>query len=177
MKAFALYAAPYQEARQINRDGIFLLILKPLIAFIQVIYLDSDNLPLMDPEFLFSDPHYQSQGNIFWTDLYCGSIKLFDALQMPKLRNTRQSESGQIVFNRAQNWLVLEWLLWLNTRDKITYKLAYGDKDTFRAAFFLANRLEYFNAVNIFGLGIALHKKAQDASFLINKLLIQFTAN
>ena len=67
---------------------------------------------------------------------------------------------------RKRHWLVLEWLLFLNSRDEVTYSLAYGDKDTFRAAFFLADRLQDFQPV-AHPLSLALHNvSASDAMVL-----------
>lgn len=42
---------------------------------------------------------------------------------------------------------VLDWLLFLNTHDEFTYHYAYGDKDTFRAAFALAGKAEGYYLV------------------------------
>ena len=44
LKAFALYAT----------------------SFTEVILLDSDNLPVMDPSLLFDTPEYQLHGSMFW---------------------------------------------------------------------------------------------------------------
>ena len=49
--------------------------------------------------------------------------------------------------SRSKHWEVLEWLLFLNIRDEVTYKLVHGDKDTFRAAFSLAGRADEFQLV------------------------------
>jgi hypothetical protein len=53
-----------------------------------------------------------------------------------------QAESGQIYLNRTKHWLALEYALFLNTHDSLTYKHSMGDKDTFRAAFALAGAHE-----------------------------------
>ena len=42
---------------------------------------------------------------------------------------------------------MLEWLLFLNTHDEVTYRTAHGDKDTFRAAFHLAGRAAMYQQV------------------------------
>lgn len=39
---------------------------------------------------------------------------------------------------------VLEWLLFLNTRDEFTYYYSYGDKDTLAPALQLAGKAEHF---------------------------------
>lgn len=121
---------------------------------LQVLYLDSDNLPLFNPDVLFNEQDYKLHGSMFWPDIYCGSPRLHELLGMPA-SDAAQTESGQYIFDRERHWMVLEWLLWLNTRDEIVYSEAYGDKDTFKAAFFLANRLEEFYQVpHPLGLGL-----------------------
>lgn len=37
-------------------------------TFAEVLYLDSDNVPLRDPTDLFSDPSYKTTGAVFWPD-------------------------------------------------------------------------------------------------------------
>jgi len=38
-------------------------------SFAEVLYLDSDNVPLRDPEYLFDSPAYQENGRaVFWPD-------------------------------------------------------------------------------------------------------------
>lgn len=54
----------------------------------------------------------------------CGDCDLFRQLGMPSIGRERQTESGIILVDRRRHWLVLEWALWLNTNDHITYKLA-----------------------------------------------------
>ncbi|KAL4424077.1 hypothetical protein ABPG75_001378 [Micractinium tetrahymenae] len=135
-KAFVLYAAPYKHA----------------------MFLDSDATAAMDPAILFDHPMYLAVGSMFWQELWCGDCDLFRQLGMPSIGRERQTESGIILVDRQRHWLMLEWALWLNTNDHITYKLAYGDKDTFRAAFFLAGRLRDFYQVE-YPLGLMLQRK------------------
>lgn len=35
-------------------------------------------------------------------------------------------------FGRARHWDMLEWVLFLNTHDEVTWRMVHGDKDTFR---------------------------------------------
>ena len=37
---------------------------------LQVLMLDSDNLPLTDPTYLFSEPAYKASGSLFWPDFW-----------------------------------------------------------------------------------------------------------
>jgi hypothetical protein len=119
IKAFALYAAPYSE----------------------VLLLDSDAMPLVDPNALFESPEYRRAGNLFWPDRWCRRVPLFSLLGDDDGGGARpQADSGQLFFDRTRLADVMEWILFLNSRDEVTYRYAHGDKDTFRAAFYLAGR-------------------------------------
>ena len=41
------------------------------LAAEQVLMLDSDNLPLADPTYLFSEPLFKASGCLFWPDFWC----------------------------------------------------------------------------------------------------------
>ena len=43
---------------------------------------------------------------------------------MPSIGSERQTESGMFLVDRQRHWLMVEWALWLNMKDDITYKLA-----------------------------------------------------
>jgi hypothetical protein len=130
LKIFSLYAAPFRE----------------------VIFLDSDSVPLQDPASLFDTATYAEHGNIFWNDFWKEPVPLWQVLHLASAnpwragREVLEAESGQIVFDRVRYWEVLEWLLFLNTHDSLTYRYAMGDKDTFRVAFTLAGMPERYNA-------------------------------
>lgn len=126
-------------------------------------------MPLFNPEFLFDDENYKLHGSMFWPDILCGSANLHKVLGMPASR-VAQTESGQYLFDRERHWEVMEWLLWLNTRDKVVYKEAYGDKDTFKAAFYLAGRLEEFHQVS-HPLGVGLHNISEKVRYATAKPL------
>jgi hypothetical protein len=127
VKVFALYAAPYKE----------------------VLIIDSDSMPVMDPTSLFDLSSYRRHGNLFWPDRWCTPIKLFEKLGMDDGQGTRlQAESGQFLFDRERHFSVLEWLMFLNTHNEFTYRYAHGDKDTYRVAFELADKKEEYFQVN-----------------------------
>ncbi|EFN51903.1 hypothetical protein CHLNCDRAFT_139528 [Chlorella variabilis] len=136
VKVFAAYAAPFDE----------------------ILLLDGDSTPLQDPEPLFAHPSYIQQGSMFWPDAWCKRVELFariglaDPWAAAEPRGGRrapvwQAETGQFMLNRAQHRDVLEWLLFLNTRDEFSYWYGYGDKDTFLAAFMLAGKQEQYYQV------------------------------
>lgn len=45
----------------------------------QVLYLDADSTPLLDPAPLFSTEQYLAAGNLFWPDFYAGDVHAIKA--------------------------------------------------------------------------------------------------
>jgi len=127
VKVFALYAAPYRE----------------------VLLMDSDSMALVDPTPLFDHQEFKKYGNMFWPDRWCKPVKLFSLLGMDAGEEEQgpQTDSGQFLFDRHKHGKVLDWLLFLNTHDEFTYRYAHGDKDTYKAAFYLASKMDSFYQV------------------------------
>ena len=59
------------------------------------------------------------------------------------------SSSTQVLFDRLWHVDVLEWLWWLNSHNGVTYDNMLGDKDTYRLAFALANKLPEYQQVKL----------------------------
>jgi hypothetical protein len=104
--------------------------------FREVILLDADNVPLIDPEILFDTPEFRQHGAIFWPDFghlekagpiwhNCG----LDRSAHPDF------ESGQMVVDKQRCWEALALTLWFNAHSDFYYRYIYGDKDTFHLAF------------------------------------------
>ncbi|GAB4813724.1 hypothetical protein N2152v2_000770 [Parachlorella kessleri] len=131
-KIAAIYTVPYQE----------------------ILFLDADSMPLMDPGFLFDWPDYAAKGNIIFPEHHRKEVKLFRhfGLHNPwadagkKAEWPLVEETGQLLLNRPVlvHADMLEWLWFLNTHDEVTYRLGHGDCDTFRAAFDLAGKRESY---------------------------------
>lgn len=126
IKVFALYASPYD----------------------QVVLMDSDAMAAQDPEGLFRHPDFVKKGNMFWPDRWCTRVKLFSMLGMGQQQQQYQTDSGQFLFDKTRHPDVLEWLLFLNTHDEFTYRYAHGDKDTYRAAFYMAGKEDQYVLVH-----------------------------
>ncbi len=131
LKIYSIFAAPFRE----------------------LIFLDADSVPLQDPETLFDTDTYLEHGNIFWNDFWDEPVPLWDMLHLGTADPWRtaavyplEAESGQVVLDRVRYWRALEWLMFLNTHDTLTYMYSMGDKDTFRVAFALAGDLESYSA-------------------------------
>jgi hypothetical protein len=103
--------------------------------FEEVILFDADNVPVVDPEFLFETKLYRETGAIFWPDLlrlapgrliwnYCGV----------SYRDEPEFESGQIVVNKKTCWKALNLAMWYNEHSDFFYQHILGDKETFHMA-------------------------------------------
>ncbi|KAG2440494.1 hypothetical protein HYH02_010372 [Chlamydomonas schloesseri] len=121
-------------------------------AFDEVLLLDADSVPLVQPEELFATPAYVATGSLFTPD-YWTNWEMKDELYTTfGLRppyegnpNFKSMESGQLVFNRRKLSAVLEWVWFVNAHHDVTYNWMYGDKDSFRLAFALAGMIDSFS--------------------------------
>jgi hypothetical protein len=114
LKAYAILHCPFQE----------------------VLLLDSDSLPVINPEPLFEAPDYAKTGSIFWPDL--GRLKRSRPIWRlcgVEYRDEPEFESGQIVVDKKRCWEPLSLAMWYNENSDFFYKHIHGDKDTFHFAF------------------------------------------
>jgi hypothetical protein len=103
--------------------------------FREVLLLDSDNVAVVNPEFLFDTPQFHDTGAIFWPDY--GRMKaerpVWRVFGVP-FRDEPEFESGQILINKDRCWRSLNLTMWFNEFSDCFYNYVYGDKDTFRFA-------------------------------------------
>jgi ADP-heptose:LPS heptosyltransferase len=106
--------------------------------FREVMLLDADNVPVVDPKFLFDTPQFQTSGAIFWPDYPAG--------QTPRARVVWRScglrppkepefETGQMVVDKRRCWRALCLSMWFNENSDFYYQHLHGDKETFHLAF------------------------------------------
>ena len=98
--------------------------------------MDADNVPLVNPEFLFDTPEFKRAGAIFWPDYPNAKItattwRLFD------LKDTQRPpfETGQIVIDKQKCWTALQLCRWHNDHSDFYYEHINGDAATFQLAF------------------------------------------
>jgi hypothetical protein len=105
--------------------------------FREVLFLDADNVPIMNPEFLFDAPQYQQTGAIFWPDFPSSSEEPAIAWQSCGLPRPglAEFESGQIVVDKDRCWGAMRLALWFNEHSDFYYQHVHGDKETFHLAF------------------------------------------
>lgn len=107
-------------------------------SFREVLLLDADNVPVVNPEVLFDTASYLRTGAIFWPDYNRLPAKKAKpvwtscGLSMPK---EHEFESGQIIVNKARTWRALCLTLWFNENSDFYYHQVHGDKETFHLAF------------------------------------------
>lgn len=106
-------------------------------SFREVLYLDSDNVPLTDPADLFAAPGYAATGMLLWPDYWPPSFAPDLARIAPEaLPPNATVESGQMVLDKAVVWRALQLALFLNCQGSLYYNLltnylGKGDKETF----------------------------------------------
>jgi len=106
--------------------------------FREVLLLDADNVPVVNPEFLFDTPEYQTHGAVFWPDYHHANNEKKRAIwRSCGLRRPKEPEfeSGQIVVDKASCWRALCLSLWFNENADFYYQHLHGDKETFHLAF------------------------------------------
>jgi len=107
-------------------------------SFDEVLFLDADNFVWENPEYLFEAKEYKENGAILWKDIsdwrkdqnkvledYFGCIPV-----------TKECcESGQLLFNKDKCLKALNKVKEYSLDSENSYKIVYGDKDTFYFGF------------------------------------------
>ncbi|HXH19076.1 MAG TPA: FkbM family methyltransferase [Chitinophagales bacterium] len=104
--------------------------------FEEVLLLDADNVPVVNPEFLFETRQYKETGAIFWPDL--GRLqreRMIWKLCGVAYRDEPEFESGQILVNKEKCWKPLKLAMWYNEHSDFYFQHIHGDKETFHLAF------------------------------------------
>ncbi|QIW99720.1 hypothetical protein AMS68_005238 [Peltaster fructicola] len=105
--------------------------------FAEVILMDSDNIPIIDPVKLFDSEVYKEFGTVFWPDI----VRTRRNNPIWAITNTQcrmdewEQESGQLLVDKRKFWYHLQLATWLETEHRLYYStLILGDKDMFRFA-------------------------------------------
>jgi ADP-heptose:LPS heptosyltransferase len=107
-------------------------------AFREVLFLDADNVPVRNPEFLFEDPAFRKTGALFWPDFeLANQAKAAPIWKSCGLRAPREPEfeTGQMLFDKQRCSRALRLALWFNEHSDFYYRHLHGDKETFHLAF------------------------------------------
>lgn len=112
-------------------------------SFREVLLLDADNVPVVDPEFLFATRQFQKQGATFWPDFVRGkNLKAQSIWKSCGLRQPGEPEfeTGQILVDKPRCWGALCLAMWFNENSDFYYQHIHGDKETFHLAFCKMNQ-------------------------------------
>ena len=103
--------------------------------FAEVLLLDADNVPVLDPTFLFDDPAYREKGAVFWPDFgrLAPERAIWRITGIP-YRDEPEFESGQILVDKTRCWSALALAMHFNEYSDFYYRHVHGDKETFHLA-------------------------------------------
>lgn len=103
--------------------------------FEQALFLDADNVPLVNPVFLFDIPQFKDTGAVFWPDF--GNLPRDRPIWRicgVKWRDEPEFESGQMLVSKRRCWRALQLTMHLNEHSEFYYQHVWGDKETFHMA-------------------------------------------
>jgi hypothetical protein len=109
--------------------------------FREVLYLDADTVPLVDPQQAFAWKAYRDNGLLLWPDIV--DIKATNPIwaRLGLEPTERVSiDSGVLLVDKARAWHILDLAIAMNEFSDELYRLIYGDKDTFLLSAVLLNR-------------------------------------
>lgn len=103
--------------------------------FKEVLLIDADNVPIINPHFLFEAPEYLRTGAVFWPDaeLLKADRKIWEICGVTP-RTEQEFESGQILVNKKCCWRALRLTLYMNEHSDFYYRYVHGDKETYHLA-------------------------------------------
>ncbi len=106
--------------------------------FREVLLLDADNVPVVNPEFLFDVPQFRETGAIFWPDYpprpHEKSRPVWRSCGL-RAPDEPEFETGQVVVDKERCWRALCLAMWFNENSDFYYQHVHGDKETFHLAF------------------------------------------
>jgi Mannosyltransferase putative len=109
--------------------------------FREVLLLDADNVPIVDPTYLFDTPQYKDAGAIFWPDFgRLGADRNIWSLCGIPYRDEPEFESGQILLDKQRCWKELCLTMWFNEHSDFWYRHFHGDKESYHMAWRKLNR-------------------------------------
>lgn len=123
-----------------NHDGFYINYQLKTAAvmnsrFAEPLLLDSDNIPIVDPESLYESETYKEFGTLFWPDI----ARTRPNNPMWAITNTvcrmdeYEQESGQLLVDKRRFFYHLQLAAWFNNDHADYYnEFLLGDKDMFR---------------------------------------------
>ena len=177
LRNFEDYATPEQLAPVQTKGGLRLFQLKPLALVFtdleDVLLIDSDNTPVVDPTYLFDTDEYRSVGTLFWPDYWRTSThNPIWRLMGTEPRDEWEQESGQLVINKPAAWKALNLCIFLNT--DFYMQFLNGDKDSFRFAWLASNTPFVMNQHVPSAIGAIKERHSSDQFGFCGHTMLQF---
>ena len=111
--------------------------------FREVIFLDADTVPLIDPAELFTWEPYRRNGLLLWPDVIDlrRHNPIWNLLGLEP-RKCMSVDSGVIAIDKERHWRLLDLTILLNEHWRESYQYLHGDKDTLLIAALLTGTNE-----------------------------------
>jgi alpha 1,2-mannosyltransferase len=125
-----------------NHDGLFINYQLKTAAvinsrFAEPLLLDSDNIPIVEPESLYESSIYKEYNTLFWPDIARTrpNNPIWAITNTECRMNEYEQESGQMIVNKHIFFYHLQLAAWFNNNHADYYdQFLLGDKDLFRFA-------------------------------------------
>jgi alpha 1,2-mannosyltransferase len=125
-----------------NHDGLYINYQLKTAAvlnsrFAEPLLLDSDNIPIVDPESLYESSVYKEYNTLFWPDIARTrpNNPMWAITNTECRMNEYEQESGQLIVNKHKFFYHLQLATWFNNKHADYYnEFLLGDKDLFRFA-------------------------------------------
>ena len=97
-------------------------------GFREVLYLDADSFPVVNPEHLFEHPAYKETGAVFWPDIGVTAKEnpIWQDMGVP-YRLEPEFESGQMLIDTVRHREPLELALEMNLQAEKYYQMIWGE--------------------------------------------------
>jgi ADP-heptose:LPS heptosyltransferase len=104
-------------------------------AFREVLWLDADQVPVQNPDFLFDTHEFLATGAVFWPDLnrFSPEHPMWRYTGVP-YRDEPEIQAGEILVDKVRSWRPLKLTMWFNEHHRFFYRYMIGDKDSYRFA-------------------------------------------
>lgn len=107
--------------------------------FTELLLLDADNIPVIDPSLLFNSQTYAEYGTVFWPDIARTRPQnpIYPITNTRCLMDEYEQESGQMLVDKRRYFYHLQLAAWfINNPSQVEYykDILLGDKDLFRFA-------------------------------------------
>lgn len=133
-------------------------------SFAEILYLDSDSIPLVDPSELFSADPYVSKGLVIWPDFWIATespvFYKIAGISFPSNLPKTSSEAGQLLINKNTHIKTLILAIYYNSFGPDYYYpllsqgvLGQGDKETFMAAALVMGQSYYRVKTGVTSIG------------------------